>query len=285
MRRSLVKYTKLLFKLFLDRRQFRGCSEFTYRIRRGIPGRYQIGITAKDGGFHTTLSLRRRTSDLATFEEIFADNVYNLRRLERWGEICHLYARLANKGLPLILDMGANVGLASLYFAKNWPMAQIIAVEPEMQNYRAMCDNLAGIKNALALHAAVASEDSAVKIVNPEAAAWTIRTEVAAREITGAIDALSVQSLLRMAPPGSLPFIAKIDIEGFESNLFSHNTSWVELFPILIIELHDWMLPGQNTATNFLRVIAQHDRDFVSFGENNIISISNTCVPGLRVVE
>jgi FkbM family methyltransferase len=284
MSESLAQWATLLFKLFVDRRRFRGRSEFYYRIMRGVSGRYRVKIVAKDSAFQTIVSLRRETSDLATFEHIFANNDYNLRRLARWDEIFYLYSWLADEGLPLILDLGANIGLAALYFAKNWPKAHLIAVEPEEQNYRVMCDNLSGIKNVQLLHAAVASVDGAVKIVNPDAEAWEFRTEVATPETAETIDALSVQSLLRMAPPGSLPFIVKIDIEGFESNLFSENTDWVALFPIIIIELHDRILPRQGAATNFLRVIAQQNRDFLFIAEN-VISIENTPQSALPIGE
>ena len=72
-----------------------------------------------------------------------------------------------------------------------------------------------------------------------------------------------------------LPFIVKIDIEGFEKDLFSANTEWVERFKLLIIETHDWMFPTQANSNNFLKVISKHNRDFVHKGEN-IFSISNT---------
>lgn len=271
---SLAQYATLLFKLYLDRRRFHGPSEFSYRILGGARGPYSIKVTARDGGFRATVSLRRNTSDLATFEHVFANNAFNLRRLARWREISELYARLARQGIPLILDLGANIGLASLYFAKNWPQAQIIAVEPEVQNYHMMCRNLAGIANALPRHAAVASEDGAVRILDPNAEAYAMRTEIVAGETPESIPALSVQSLLEKASPGATPFIAKIDIEGFEHDLFSKNTGWVEAFPIIIIEPHDWMLPGEGTASNFLRVIAQQNRDFIIVGEN-VISVSN----------
>jgi hypothetical protein len=70
------------------------------------------------------------------------------------------------------------------------------------------------------------------------------------------------------------PFLVKIDIEGAEQDLFSCNVEWIEKFPILIIELHDWLLPSQGTSRNFLKAIAPLDRDFVFFGEN-IFSIAN----------
>jgi hypothetical protein len=70
------------------------------------------------------------------------------------------------------------------------------------------------------------------------------------------------------------PFIAKIDIEGAEADLFAANTGWVQSFDLVIIELHDWMLPGQGTSRNFLKCIANLDRDFLHIGEN-IFSIRN----------
>jgi len=40
------------------------------------------------------------------------------------------------------------------------------------------------------------------------------------------------------------PFIAKIDIEGAEFDLFRENLEWVDATPIITIELHDWHTPG-----------------------------------------
>ena len=70
------------------------------------------------------------------------------------------------------------------------------------------------------------------------------------------------------------PFIIKIDVEGSEKELFAQNTEWIELFPLLIIELHDWLVPRNGVAQNFLRAISKLDRDFVCFGED-VFSISN----------
>jgi FkbM family methyltransferase len=265
---------KLLLKLFVDRRRFRGASEFSFRILRGKHDRHRIVISSRQGAFRRTVALRRDTSDLSTFEQIFADTHYNHRRLQRADEISAMYEDMRPHGAPLILDLGANVGLSPLYFAKNWPAAQVIAVEPDSQNFRLLCENTAGNDHIVPVNAAVASEDGAVRICNADEDAWARRTETAAPGGSGSIPALSVASLMKLAPEGSRPFIAKIDIEGFESNLFSQNTSWVDLFPVLYIELHDWMLPGHGTSNNFLRVISQLQRDFILSGEN-VISISN----------
>lgn len=67
---------------------------------------------------------------------------------------------------------------------------------------------------------------------------------------------------------GFEPYIAKIDIEGGEEALFSCDTEWVDRFPLLIIELHDWLLPRSGSSRNFLSCVARRDRDFVYLGEN-----------------
>jgi hypothetical protein len=56
--------------------------------------------------------------------------------------------------------------------------------------------------------------------------------------------------------------------------LFAQDTGWIAEFPILIIELHDWLFPKKGTSQNFLKAIAAHDRDFVYVGEN-IFSLRN----------
>ena len=61
-------------------------------------------------------------------------------------------------------------------------------------------------------------------------------------------------TILAMAPDGPTWFVVDGDIEGFEKDLFSQNTEWVQLFPLLIIELHDWMLPREANSEIFLEL-------------------------------
>jgi FkbM family methyltransferase len=281
---ALYRYAVVLLKLFLDRRPFRGASEFAFSIASVERNYYRFGISSRADGFRRTVALRRRTSDLATFQQVFANNEYNLRRLTRWDEISELYDAICKNGPPLILDLGANIGLAALYFAKNWPAAHIISVEPDRENFLMMGENLDGLRNVHAVNAAVASEDGAVRIVDPGASFWALRTELAPPDAADTVPAMSIESLIKFAPPNCRPFIAKIDIEGFESDLFSQNTDWVKSFPIIIIELHDWLFPGQGTSNNFLRSVATQARDFVFIGEN-IVSISNTLLADQPVAD
>ena len=64
------------------------------------------------------------------------------------------------------------------------------------------------------------------------------------------------------------PLICKIDIEGGESDLFRTNDAWVDQFPLIVIELHDWLLPGTSNSKTFLSAISKRNFDVVYRGEN-----------------
>ena len=51
------------------------------------------------------------------------------------------------------------------------------------------------------------------------------------------------------------PFLIKIDIEGHEKDLFESNIEWFDKFQIVIIEIHDWMLPGESISKGYLNSI------------------------------
>lgn len=85
---------------------------------------------------------------------------------------------------------------------------------------------------------------------------------------------MTINDVYRALAAQAFPFLVKVDIEGAEGDLFSGNTEWVARTPLVIVELHDWLLPKQRTSQPFLQCIAQLDRDFVYIGED-VYSIAN----------
>jgi FkbM family methyltransferase len=254
-----------LAKMFLDYRSHRGARDFWFRPHfRRKKGLTVINLTAKDGPFNADIFLRPNTTDLATFEEVFLDGSYNLRRIgHRFDEMVALY-RLLPK--PLIVDLGANIGLSSLYLQKCWPRARVIAVEPQLDNFNML---LLNAPKAIPLRAAATSELCRMAITNPDAPAWSYRTT---KSESGTIDGITVDQIIELNPEHD-PFICKIDIEGYERELFSKNTDWLSRFTIIVIELHDRFFRG--TARNFLAAAAASNRDFI-FSNENLWSIVNT---------
>jgi hypothetical protein len=54
------------------------------------------------------------------------------------------------------------------------------------------------------------------------------------------LNIISVNQILKeYKKENEITFIIKIDKEGFENELFSKNIEWIDIFSIIIIELHD----------------------------------------------
>ena len=56
--------------------------------------------------------------------------------------------------------------------------------------------------------------------------------------------------------------------------MFESNLEWIDKAMVIIIELHDWLLPGSANSQNCLKALSARSRDFVYIGEN-IFSIRN----------
>ncbi|GAB1191419.1 hypothetical protein APSETT444_000592 [Aspergillus pseudonomiae] len=55
----------------------------------------------------------------------------------------HGYDRVELPKAPIIVDVGANIGLFSLYMKEKYPLAKILAFEPAPENFEALNRNLA----------------------------------------------------------------------------------------------------------------------------------------------
>jgi hypothetical protein len=66
--------------------------------------------------------------------------------------------------------------------------------------------------------------------------------------------------------PNGEPFIAKMNIEGFETDVFSGAFEWLDKIGLLFIEPHDWLLPGKHTSRSFQRALGERDFDLFIVG-------------------
>jgi FkbM family methyltransferase len=265
---SVTEFVKWMLRPLL--RKVRGYSPRFY-LRSPAYSRRQV-VVDRETSQAIPIQIRD-TVDISVIKQVFIFEDYRLQALKRHDEIRAWPEKLKLIGKePLIVDLGANTGLASLYFAREFPTATIIALEPDPGNAAMARQNLESYSKVTVVEGGIASADGRAEILNPGDGNWSYRTELSQ---TGKVVMFSMRSLMAgRSLPNSSPFIVKIDIEGFESDLFSKNTEWIDLFPILIIELHDWMLPRAATSGNFLREVSRRKRDFVYIGEN-VFSISN----------
>lgn len=211
----------------------------------------------------------RNVIDYYVAKDVFTDRAYQLD--DRAPDIQKFYEAVVASGRkPLIIDCGANSGMATRYYKETYPAAHVVAVEPVATNLELAKENnsASGIDYYLA---GIGCEEGRAAIQNPDADNWGYRTEL---DDEGPIEIISVNKLLSRYA-ALVPFIIKIDIEGFENNLFSRNTEWLDKFPLLVMETHDWMLPRAGNSRNFLREVSKFDRDFL-FHAKTVFSVSNT---------
>jgi FkbM family methyltransferase len=214
----------------------------------------------------------RNYQDWITLRQVYFNEDYRINQLKRSDDILDFYKYLEkSQRTPLIIDCGANIGLSALYFLDEFPKSKIIAVEISKENCLQISKNVKNRSSISVLENAIACRSDSYKFVDPGLGANAFRADPSEK---GDLMGVTINSIVE-ENAGMIPFIVKIDIEGGESDLFSENTDWLEKFPVIIVELHDWLLPRSASSNSFLRVISKLDRDFVMCGEN-VYSISNT---------
>ncbi len=245
------------------------------------PRQTQQCLLDKNSKRYHDFEIRRKTTDWAIFEQIFVHEDYRVSDLRRATDIQHCYQNMIESGAtPLILDCGANNGLSCAWFALTYPDSLVIGIEPEAANFNMAERNTHKLSNVKLLNAAVAANDGVLSVYDPgHGTSGYMTTRLANNDSHNTIPAYSIASIVNLVARENparrlMPFIVNIDIEGFEDDLFSFNTDWIDTVPLIFIELHDWLLPGRMSATNFLKAIASHRRDFILRGEN-VISIAN----------
>jgi FkbM family methyltransferase len=196
------------------------------------------------------IHLRAGESDVAGVRQVFQDGAYANADPRIFG---HYEAIIAAGKVPVVVDAGANIGAASLWFLERFTQASIVAIEPEPGNLSVLRKNAKNRDRLLVMQAAVGSVPGHVALRYGDLG-WATQTE---RSENG-VPIVTMRQAFDSVPNGS-PFIAKIDIEGFESDLFSKNLEWLDQVKVVYIEPHDWMLPGKGTSLSFQKAFGERE--------------------------
>jgi FkbM family methyltransferase len=190
------------------------------------------------------------------FEEVVTGKSYPLQ--PSFGEV------------QTILDVGANVGAASLYFALNYPHARVLAFEPEPQSYALLARNTQGLPRVEAYNFGLADEDRRALLYLGRQDSVT-NSVCSSPENTGA----SVEVELReartvLAEQGvEAVDILKLDTEGCEVPILRSLVGLLPRLGVVFVEYHDEedrreidrMLGGTHVLFQG-RVLAPHRGEF-----------------------
>jgi len=157
------------------------------------------------------------------------------------GEVFELqyYALELSKEPETILDLGANIGLTAVYFARAFPDARIACLEPVPRNFRLLVRNLKlNAVEAEAIEAAVDVVDGqAVMELDPLDYGHRVSERQADGEGFLSCPALSVPSIMRRLGWQRIGLL-KVDIEGHEKVLFAGDCDWLLSVDAMCIECH-----------------------------------------------
>ena len=212
--------------------------------------------------------LRAAGSDIAVYEQVFRRREYDTRHLPKEASV--------------IVDLGSNVGLASLFFAAKYPGALIIALEPDPENFSILARNLSQLEDkAVALQAAIWSEDCELQLKRADDLGnplldWGVQVRATDDSAARTVPAWSMKRLIQEFGLNRID-ILKIDIEGAEKELFeAGDLSWLDLVKMILVETHDRFRPGSRAAV--LRILDHGFSRLPDCGENNIF-VRTPCEP------
>ena len=224
------------------------------RARKGDA--FQLRLSGVPHPIHA----RFRTTDLAMIWQVFFSKEYDFN---------------IEPKPAVIVDAGANIGAAAVYFANKYPDARIFAIEPEEGNFRLLQQNVNAYSNITPIHAALWSKECTLEIAN----AFAFEREAAymTHEVSnGVADGCIRKNVQAMHMPGILGQyninyvdLLKIDIEGAEKEVFENQPDWLSKVSVIAIELHDRFKPG--CSRSFYRAVEEFPIEGVS-GENTVVA-------------
>jgi FkbM family methyltransferase len=210
----------------------------------------------------TQIFIRSGTSDEWLLYQIFSRKQYHIKLPK----------------IHTIIDLGANIGLASLYFKLLYPDALIIGVEPDTNNYDLLVKNTRHLDRVILYNNAISSVSGHGYLYQPnDLQPWAIRSSVNKPEtpVIGTVEFVTIPQILKNHHLDTID-ILKIDIEGAEALLFDNNyEEWLPCVQNIIIEIHDDIYRG--AGQKFFRAIHKcfGEYQFSIKGSNVVISRSD----------
>lgn len=165
------------------------------------------------------IAYRLNRGDIQSIREVLMDEAYRLP--------------FPSRQVDVVVDLGANIGLTSLFYHWTLQPRLIIAVEPDPSNARLVRVNLAGLP-AVILQSAVGALDGMARFAQNRASnLGTLSSHPSDIEVS----VMSMDAVLERVPVGA-NVLVKLDIEGGEEELLRGDTDWLSRVNGMIVEFH-----------------------------------------------
>ncbi len=162
-----------------------------------------------------------------------------------------------------VIDGGANIGLAAVYFLNRYPSARTISVEPFQGSVELCRKNLNPYaQRATVLHGAIWPDEGSL-CLDPHGDWANNRVRHSGPGEDGSVKALTMKSLISLGG-GSIDLL-KLDVEGSEKAIFGSGAEeWLPQVRNILIELH-----GPDCAERFFGAVASYEYEMSGGGKVN----------------
>lgn len=198
-----------------------GCDVLLFRALRLWP---RLGAKAGSRQIEVAgarLAYRLNRGDIQGIREVWIDRIYRMPAPHRFG---------------VIVDLGTNIGLTSVWLQREYGADLLIGVEPDPANAELARRNLRanGVPGKV-LQAAIGPSDGEARFSAPEGASNLGRLSSSGNVVRQ----ISMNTVLAELAPGQRIDLLKLDVEGAEQELLlAGDISWLERVEAIIAEFH-----------------------------------------------
>lgn len=178
---------------------------------------------------------------------------YHYLKREIWSGHCYYTELEVEDRAPVIVDAGAHIGISTLYFAKHFPTAQIIAIEPNPITRELLENNIWNNRledRISVLAVALSNQTGSAPLYHLPNKEWQLNANLTPQAWNG--DKLSESLEVETVTLSSLitqPIdIVKLDIEGAELLVLKEARAKLNLIQQLWVEYH----PSGNSSLSEL---------------------------------
>lgn len=213
------------------------------------------------------ITIRAKSTDAETVRYLLVHGEYELEA-DGTARVRAAYDRIIAEGkTPVIVDAGGNIGMTAVWLSNRYPRAKIITIEPEAGNFRVLNQNVQAWPNIIPLCAAAGGQPGSATVTGEQE--WAFQTT---RSEAGDTPIVTIHQARALAGEDTELLIVKIDIEGFEAELFEGDCSWLDEATCVMIEPHDWLRPQERTSRSFQREMGKRDFN-LHIRMNNLIYV------------
>lgn len=193
------------------------------------------------------------------YHSIFLDREYHVGTLSK---------------VERIVDVGAHIGLASLYFHRLFPHAHVVAIEPNPISANLLAWNLTsnGLTNADIINAAVSNQEGTGRLIvsredkNP----WTWGDSLVEMDWNDSSSTSHISTnLIRLSQIIDQTIdILKVDIEGMESLVLEEAFGRLRYVRHIIVEYHPSQKNHSNSLEHVIRMLRSSGHDIELINEH-----------------